>query len=268
MPIETPLDRLQDDLENQLDLRLLKSAPGQLLVKYQWLLQYLVSGYVKRGFVPAGELQEVVQELNTRLLGGPLKRMADAYDGRSKVRTYLGVVVRSQLSDYLKQQRTQKATLVETTEELPEATLADENAGPAQLAVADELRRLELAFKLVPRVAAKLVLFLQLWLRFPLADRVLVAYAPGAPVTLRKRVLDALAAYATWEEQAIYPEVVPLVAQAEGAAPHPDSLRRWNKRKRSWLIAVLNGDPPRARYTDDSLAMLLQLYFRREAPGD
>lgn len=257
------LDKLQEDAENLKDIGLLKSEPSALVVKYQWLIQYLVNGYVNRGFLTLEEQADMVQEVTARLLDGGVQRMREKYDKRTLVRTYFGVIVRSLISDQLKKKRSQKAQLVETQEELPEVQLAETNAGPNELLVSEEVRRLETALKLVPRIAGKLKFCMRVWVRWPLSRPIVLEYHPEAPATLVKRVVEELQQYATREDKEVYPTVVLVVNDAEGKATNPDSLRRWVRRKADWLIAVLTGDPPRANYSDESLQLLLQTWFER-----
>jgi DNA-directed RNA polymerase specialized sigma24 family protein len=253
------------DPENAQDLRMLKEAPEQLLVKYQWLLQYLVSGFVRKGFFTDDDIPDTVQEVNSRLLGGLLTRMAERYDGRSLVRTYLGVVIRSTIADLLKQRRAQKATFVETREELPEARLSEHNTAPANLLLHEEFRRLEIALQLTPRLESKTRFCLALLVRRPFTEKLVRQYWVQVPAPRCAQLVQQLAEYRHWDDKEVWSAVIDLINEAEAKDPtDPDSLRRWVRRRLDWLITVMTGDPPRARYTDDSLMLLLELYFDRK----
>lgn len=256
---------VKEDLENKVDVQMLQHAPSSLLVKYQWLIQYLIAGYVRRGFLTVEEQADLAQEINQKMLDGLLARMQERYDARSLVRTYLGVMVRSLISDFIKHKRTQKANLVEGREELPEARIADSNAGPTELLMAEEIKRLKIALRMTPRIEAKMTLCLQLLVRVPVTEKMLRSFAPDVPKELIARTVETLKPYREWDDKDVWEAIIPLVHAHEGGEPiNSDSLRRWVRRRLDWLITVMTGDPPRARYTDDSLVLLLELYFDRQ----
>jgi DNA-directed RNA polymerase specialized sigma24 family protein len=255
---------IKEDLENKLDVQMLAHAPSSLLVKYQWLIQYLIAGYVRRGFLTLEEQADLAQEINQKMLDGLLARMQERYDARSLVRTYLGVMVRSLISDYIKHKRTQKANLVEGREELPEARIAEQNAGPTELLMAEEMKRLRLAFQMTPRIQAKTILCLRLLVRVPVTEKILRDFAPAADKQLVNSLVAKLKPYREWDDKDVWETILPLIHAQEGGDPiNSDSLRRWVRRRLDWLITVMTGDPPRARYTDESLVLLLELYFDR-----
>jgi len=246
---------------NTEDLRLLKEHPDQLMASYQPIIETVVAGFIRRGFFDRTEKMDVVQNVNTLLLEKKLSKIKEHFNGSVYLRTYFSKVVYNTCLELTRKKARQP---IITGEELLQHETSNLLNPEEQLAIKDELRRVEALLKGFRKKEAKSLLCLKLYAKKWLDDSDLEAYSKlGFHDELAMIRSSFFENYEAMPDKSAYEVAVLLFNKLENKANSADSLRKWTNAIVDNMIAILNGEPPVYHHTRDTIRILLQMYFTK-----
>lgn len=239
----------------------LQQAPDRLLSHYQFIIEATVARFAARGFFAFEEKEEIVQEINLQLWEKKLERIKAQYNGSVYLRTYFSKVVYNACLEIARSRKRQPRML---SDELLQ--FAGDNAASAfeQMAIRDELHRLEGFFRGLEGKRPKSELCLKLFVRFILSMPDIRFFdnprTQAAIEAVRQYFFEA---YDHLSDKEVYGIIVNLFNFLESRDTDADSLRKWVQQLADRLIGLLNGDPPVSAYDRETLKILLRLFFEQ-----
>jgi hypothetical protein len=66
-------------------------------------------------------------------------------------------------------------------------------------------------------------------------------------------------------EKEVFVQLNRLFNHEDGKVTQADAFRKWFKARMRELVALLNGDPPRSNYNEETLQILLEKYFMEKS---
>lgn len=235
---------------------------SRLLTHYQPVVEIVFRQFMARGFFQKEEKEELVQEVNLQLLEKKLASIRTHFKGTVLLKTYFSKVVYNSFQEIARHRSRQpdfvgEETLLHT---------ANNQLSPIQqLAIRDEMHRLEGILKGFQRKRHKAEFNLKLFVRFLLIEADIQFYnspKTAQPIELIRQ--HFFQAYDTLSDKEVYAIAVQLYNIIEQKNNDGDSLRRWIDGVSRRIIELLNGTPPVSAHTVESLKALLQLYFTRK----
>ena len=246
---------------NTEELRLLEQQPDQLIARYQSIIETVVAGFIRRGFFDRTEKMDVVQTVNTHLLEKKMQKIREHFNGSVYLRTYFSKVVYNTCLEITRKSARQP---IIAGEELLEHETSKILNPEEQLAIKDELRRVEGLLKGFGKKQSKTLFCLKLFAKKWLDESDLAAYRQ----TQLKEEMAMIRTtffenYESLPDKSAYEVVVLLFNKLESKSNSADSLRKWVNNIVDNMILILNGEPPVYGYTRDTLRILLQMYFAK-----
>lgn len=245
--------------QNEKECDWLVHDQSRLLTHYQPVVEIVFRQFMARGFFREEEKKELIQEVNLQLLEKKLASIRTHFKGSVLLKTYFSKVVYNSFQEIARRRRRQpdfvgEETLLHT---------ADSQLSPIQqLAIRDEMYRLEGILKGFQRKRHKAEFNLKLYVRFLLRETDIQFYnSPKTAPSIELIRQHFFQAYDTLSDKEIYVIAVQLYNIIEQKNNDGDSLRRWIDGVSRRLIESLNGTPPVSAHTVESLKALLQLYF-------
>lgn len=245
--------------KNDIELKLLYEQPNQLIEHYQPVIETIISIFIKRGFFQPEEKMELVQEINLQLLEKKVSKMQQQFNKSVLLRTYFSKIVRNACLEIIRKQK--RTTAVD-----PENILlntSDKTIGiHEKMALKEELVRLEGCFRALPKMRLKARLCLKASARVPFENNDLQFL--DTPKTKNEIAAIKTAFFKDYQNamnKDIFKTLVALFNKIEGKDQDADSLRKWTNQMLDRFVLILNGDPPHAAYTRETLKTLLQYYF-------
>ncbi len=245
--------------QNEKECDWLAQDPSRLLTHYQPIVEIVFRQFMARGFFQEEEKEELVQEVNLQLLEKKLDRIRTHFKGTVLLKTYFSKVVYNSFQE-MARRRSRQPHFV--GEEILLDT-ADRQLSPVQqLAIQDEIYRLEGILKGLQRKQHKAEFNLKLFIRFILTETDVQFYrSPKTAVAVDLIRANFFQVYDRLSDKEVYAIAVQLYNIMEQKTNDGDSLRRWVDGVCRRLIELLNGVPPVSAHTVESLKALLQLYF-------
>jgi RNA polymerase sigma factor (sigma-70 family) len=244
--------------DNQKDLELLNSDLQALLLRHQGTVQIIVRRYVSSGMFEKEDFEDIVQSVNEQLIV-KLPSIQSGFNGTTLFRTYFSAIVRNIcLSLHKGNQRQPKMYRIN------ESTQAGKDSTSDQYHI-EQARRL---FKVVLKQfdyktdLPRLLFLLKLRHKIPIRKEDILGWYPLCPRRDLSTLLDVFGKdYGNLKEREIYLLVAPIINRAMKKENSPDSLRKWTLGKIAQIIELLNGDPPRAAFDEETIKILVEDFF-------
>ena len=254
------LKRAKQLNSNDEDIRLLADDWHQLLLKYQKVIEIIVKQHFRKGYFRGQQIEDIIQNINLKLLESRLERISKQYNGSVLFATYFSRIIANLCIE--EHRRLKKWQFFSISEHL---LLTDDHMDIA-LNIAVECKRLERILWLTGRSRNKLEVCLKLIFKLPLDRRALDTYCPKLTDRHKKALLGVFAQPVhKLTETEIYQRINPVFNYCENKLSTPDALRKWVNVKLNEMLALLNGEPPnRKNYTKDTLGILLEHYYRHQ----
>jgi len=230
----------------------LNSDPGKLLTLYQDLIRIIVRKYTHLGYVSNRESDDLIQEVNRKLLER-LPKIQSQYNGSSRLRTYFSVVVRNICLEEIR-----KISKLEEPQP-PEYYKLDSAVEPDDLfLIKQEYERFNKVLRLMFKKKYRFIIMLRYMLDLNLSLQNLSDWKPECD---DKKIANAFAKLnsshgITKKEK--YEKLSKVLEIVENNRTSPDSLRKWYTARSSEFISLMNGDPPRSSYSLETLQLLLE----------
>ncbi len=240
------------------DVELLQSDPHRLILRYSDTVRVIVKKYISLGMFQPSEFDDVVQTVLESLLR-KIPSMQRQYNGTVLFVTYLSSIVRN-VCLALRKSSTRR---VRTTRLHEMAASDSEVMGDVRL-IDEYVKRLTKILLLYDRKLPKVLFGLKLWYRLPITLADLQSWYPAGAESDRGLILRSFGTYYEhMRDSELYWRASPVLNRLEGKSTKPDSLRRFVAMTIRDILSLMNGSPPRYRFDEDSLSVLIEHYFFR-----
>lgn len=244
--------------DNSHDVDLLRSDPQKLILQHTRDVRFIVKKYITLGMFHRSEYEDIVQSVFESLFR-KIPSIQRQYNGSSLFVTYLSSIVRNICLTFRDHpsRRIKTSELQEIATEDPEPTY--------DLKLIDQvLDRLKIILTLYDKKLPKVLLSLKLKFRIPLTDGDIRTWYPASSAGDRARFVRAFGGfYEEMRDPELFRKAAPMLNKVEGRENRPDSLRRYVDTTIREILVLLNGNPPRHTFDEDSLGALIQKYFFR-----
>ena len=252
--------------KNNIEVELLRTDIGELLKRYQFIIQAVVSRFANRGFFQHQDKKEIVQKINLQLLDGKMDRIKKNYNGSVLLSTYFSKVVYNSCLEII---RTEKRKPSFVSDEVLDYQSTGKLDSSKELLIKDEMKRLQAILTSFERRKEKLLLCLKLYAKKLLNEKDIEEFNAPATRELCKEVLSNFSKpYHQLDDKMVYQKVIALFNKLENKNSDPDSLRKWLNMQLDKMIQLLNGNPPSSAYDRNSLRLLLNLFYSEKYEED
>lgn len=242
--------------ENDKDIGLLRSDPHTLILKYQETVKIIVKKYILAGVFRASDFEDIVQEVNMALLA-KIPAMQLQYNGTSLFKTYFSVIVRNIcMKEHAKTNREVKIEQKDITGFIDRAHVEE------KIVLEKEIQRFRAILSLYYRQRPKLLLCLKLHYRIPLTPEDINLWNPKCSFSDREMLLENFGSnFDRKDDVEIYKIITPVMNKNEKKSNSIDAVRKWTDSKISEIIQLLNGNPKKMNYNEDTLKTLVDDFF-------
>jgi RNA polymerase sigma factor (sigma-70 family) len=242
--------------ENDKDIGLLRSDPHALILKYQETVKIIVKKYILAGVFRASDFEDIVQEVNMALLA-KIPAMQLQYNGTSLFKTYFSVIVRNIcMKEHAKTNREVKIEQKDITGFIDRAHVEE------KIVLEKEIQRFRAILSLYYRQRPKLLLCLKLRYRIPLTPEDINLWNPKCSFSDREMLLENFGSnFDRKDDVEIYKIITPVMNKNEKKSNSIDAVRKWTDSKISEIIQLLNGNPKKLNYNEDTLKTLVDDFF-------
>jgi len=237
--------------ENEIDIKLLREDPRELLLRYQPLIRLIVKSLAYQGFLPKRDIPDLVQDVNRKLVER-LPRIREQYNYKSRFKTYFSVVVRNLCMEEFRKLR----VITEPQPEIYEHT-SSENATD-QLLIRQEFERLQRAVRLFYRDERALWLTLRVLADIDITTADLDGFGKDPGSTARRQLARQLNATFRKSRKEKFAEISRALLRLDERDRTPDAIRKWFTSRLDEILELMNGHPPRSAYTLEILLILIE----------
>lgn len=233
--------------------------PERLIEAYQPIIEIIVTGFLKKGFFPLKEKMDLVQEINLQLLDKKIEQIKIHFNNSVQLQTYFSKVVYNTCLEMARKKPPQQLAR-------PENFLTDtpdKNSSPIQqLALKEEIVRLRGCLLALPKRRHKATICLKAIAKIPLANHdIQFLQSPKTEAEIARIKTKLYGNYVHLEHKEVFGLLSSLYNKIEGKSSDSDSLRKWTNQILDRFVTIMNGDPPHAAYTRETMKTLLQYYF-------
>lgn len=242
--------------ENQSDLEMLEQNPGQLVLKYQPLIETIVNLFIRAGNFRAEGREEIIQHVNLTLLL-KIDSIKKQYNGSSQLITYFSAVIRN-----ICLQKVRDGDREILREAVPEYDVnipyVDNKFNKMMLE--QEYDLLEKLFRSYYKQRYKLELCMKLYFRIPFSFSDFSNYSPEMDPEDYQRIAKTLEGPGV-SDRLMFETLTPLMNRTESKDNTWDALRRWMDLKINEMVRIMNGNPLRANYNRETFQILVEKYY-------
>ncbi len=243
--------------ENEKDVYLLDYDTNVLLEKYQDIIKIIVNRNIKKGIFSRNEKEDIVQNINEKLLCGKLEKIKDQYNSQVYLKTYFSKIVYNMCLEIY---RKKKGKFNNTdTIDIDCDELGNNSNTESKLTIQDEISRFGYVMKMYGKTRFKLELCLKIISGIKIKKDDFTSYHSNKTneliVNMVKRLNNSVH---NLSEKEIYELVIPYFNQCEDKNNSADSLRRWIQLKIIEIIDIMNGNPKQSNYNKETLKILIQ----------
>jgi RNA polymerase sigma factor (sigma-70 family) len=237
--------------ENEIDIRLLRENPRELLLRYQPLIRLIVKSLAYKGYLPKRDIPDLVQDVNRKLVER-LERIRDQYNYKSRFKTYFSVVVRNLCMEEFRKLR----VITEPQPEIYEHTASEEATD--QLMIRQEFERLQRAVRLFYRDEQAIWLTMRVLADIGIDAADLARFEKDPGLVIRRQLARQLNATFRHSRKEKLRELSLALSQLDERNRTPDAIRKWFTSRLDEILELMNGNPPRSAYTLDILLILIE----------
>ena len=254
--------KLEDKIYSIVNLKsLLIHHPGVLVIIYK----DLIYKYIFKRHINKEEIEEIVQEIITRILKDKIQGIRKRFDfGDPELPTftsYFLVTIRNIYIDIMRRESRGK-NLVDNESEIE--TLGDSKRRDmlSTLILEEEFRKFNTLIKLYHNTAPKLKLTLKIKFNIPFDESDIISCFPGCSkedtsILLKQKELNI-------KTRQNMEKLTPFFNKYEGKSNNPDTLRKWISTKLEELKRQMNHVHPKRPYNNSTISDLIILYFKWE----
>lgn len=257
------LPTTMEDRRNSTDIELLRSDPQGLILRYQETIGIIVRTFVRTGMFHPSEIDDVIQQINQDLLE-KFPRIRTQFNGTTLVRTYLSSIIRHTCLDL--NRKKQAAPVMLSFEDIRAPAVPGDY--DRNIAVEQSIRMLHAVLAQFHTERPRLLLCLKTMYRIPLEHKDILAWWPDCQETDVAALIEASRnVEKKLTDKQVFEILHPFMSRAESKDSSADSIRRWTDERITSIIILLNGSPPTAMHTKETLGTLLDMFFAPNLPG-
>jgi RNA polymerase sigma factor (sigma-70 family) len=241
------------------DVDLLYEDSGKLIEKYQDTVTYIVSQFVRSGFIKISNKDDFKQDVLEQLLL-KIPKIKQSYNSNYQLSTYLSAIIRNICLEKIRKDRITFKNLVDN----PNAIRIINNTCIYNLALTDEISRLENIFLLFNKQKDKLRLCLKAFFRIPVSVCDILNYIKDSPISNLDNYINYFNSYDVLTNQDLFAILTEIINAKEKKNNSADAIRKWLNTKIEEIIFLMNGNPKRANYDKESFQILIENYFYKK----
>ena len=246
-----------EDRRNSTDIELLRSDPQGLILRHQETIAIIVRTFVRTGMFHSSEIDDVIQQINHELLE-KLPRIRTQFNGTTLVRTYLSSIIRHICLNLNRKRQATPAML--SLEDMHMPAVPGEH--DRNIAVEQSMHMLRAILAQFHMERPRLLLCLKTMYRIPLERKDILDWWPDCREPDLAALIEASQeAERKLTDKQVFQVLHPFMSKAESKNSSADSIRRWTDERITSIISLMNGSPPTAMYTKETLGILLDVFF-------
>ncbi len=236
---------------------LVKNHPDILVLLYR----NLISNYISRKHFDKNEVEDIIQEIITRILNNKIERIKDTFDfadtQNPTFTSYFMVTIRNIYIDIIRKEKAgyEKESLEKYFEQ---AESAGSDKMINALILEEEFLKLEALFKLYHRLSSKIILILKIKYKINITEKDIRNYFPDCS----SEDTDLLRSdFRQHREKVVFKKIVAVFNKYEGKKNRADSLRKWISGKVDEIRTHMNNTHISLPYNNSNISNLFILYF-------
>jgi RNA polymerase sigma factor (sigma-70 family) len=241
------------------DIDLLYENPNKLIEKYQDTIVYIINKFVQTGYIRYAYKDDFKQDVIEQLLL-KIPKIKQSYNNKYQLSTYLSAIIRNICLEKLRKNQ----VLLQNLEGDINSVLVIHNSSIYDLAIEDEITRLETIFLLFNKQKEKLKLCLKVFFRMPVSENDIYHYLEGAQLSDTKIYVDFLNNGEALTNRDIFTILTKIINAKENKNNSADATRKWLNAKIDEIIFIMNGTPKRANYDKETFQILIENYFYKK----
>ncbi len=240
--------------QNDNEIWLLQNDPGELLTLYQGLIKIIVRKYRWLGYVPSREIEDLIQEINRKLLER-LPKIQKQYNGNSLLRTYFSVIIRNICLEEIRRSPKLEEPQAPNYHKLDQAEVPVDG-----FLIKEEYQRFEKVLRLLFKDSSRFVIMFRYLMDLKISKEHILNLFPVSDGKVLETTLVLLNPSTELTKKAKFEQLSLVLTLLEDYYTSPDSLRKWFTSRSIECLKLMNGDPPRSAYTLETLELLLENY--------
>ena len=246
--------------ENQKDIELLNTNPGEIVVKYQDLVSTVIQfKLINAGFYPTGEKDELIQEASIRLLGR-MDAIKKQYKEISMLKTFVSVVIKNICYGILREKKRQPIhmPLEDNMNNIPPG----KDNSIFNLVLEDDFKKFEAILKMYYRKRPKIEISVQLIYRIPVILIYFINYCKKTAKAFCKAVKDLLPINKNFTHKEIYHIITPYFNKCDDKNNTGSSTQRWMNNIINQSIKLMNTGHEPDVYDKEIFQVLVEKYYQ------
>jgi hypothetical protein len=239
-------------------MELLFNNPRELLIKYQFIIEIVVSKYVRYGYFKPDEKNDVIQTTFLKLLD-KIPSIQRNYKDKFMLKTYLSTIITNLVREYIRQNK-----YIPNTEVQDYHLQSADNYLLEEIYVKEHIDRLHKIFILYGKEKHKLILLLKIVYRIPIKQTDIYRYYHKADSRDVDELISKLENHSQINDKELFSIITPFLNSYEGKNNSTEAIRKWIKRKINEVIELMNGSPPIHNYDSETLQILVEKIFKEK----
>ncbi|MEN8153816.1 MAG: hypothetical protein ABFR75_07310 [Acidobacteriota bacterium] len=250
---------LKKQIVSLLNLKaLVKNHPDIVVLLYR----NLISIYISKKHFNKNEIEDIVQEIITRILDKNIHKIRETFDftdtQNPTFSSYFLVTIRNIYIDIIREGKNlyEKENLEKDFEKAESA-----NSGQMMnsLIIEEEFLKLEALIKLYHRISSRMILILKIKSKADISEKDILSCFPDCS---RKDIEFFKNDFKHYREKIIFKKITPLFNKYESKKNRPDSLRKWISVKVDEIKNHMNNTHNNSPYNNSNISDLFIMYFR------
>jgi len=245
---------------NQKDIELLHSNPGELVVKYQTIINIIIQKtLIAPGFYPLQEKEELCQDVSLRLLEKTDEIKKQYNVNRSLFITFFSLKVDNFCYDILRKKK--KKPAIDPLPEEISIPSTGKHETEKEIYLLDECKKFEVILKLYYRKRAKVELCLQIIYRIPVLLFYFVNYCKKTSKAFYSAVMKLLPLNKEFSNKEIFHIITPYLNKSEHTDNTDDAIQRWMHNIINDSIKQMNVGNDAEIYDKEMFQVLVEKYY-------
>ena len=161
----------------------------------------------------------------------------------------------------IERSRELKTNLLEEPYEFIDSYASGDSSQVSRIAINQELERLEKVMTMYHQQRKKLEFCLKVLYRIPITEDDIIDLCIDLPETETNAMIKLFYDSGVEYSKQVYKPLTVFFNHIEHKENIPDALRKWLKLRIDGMISLMNGNPRRAWYNEESFQILMERYF-------
>lgn len=239
----------------------IESVPAKnierLFIENQDVIIKIVDTFIQRNTFPRHERQDIIQNIHEILLRRKNK-IARQFKGNSSFRTYLYAIVRN-ISLRMAENFKKNLVFTDSYPDHGNYSLPENN-----IIIMQELERFDKCLQLVSGKRKKLEFLLKIKFRIPIEKDELNHFSCQQENVTYDKVFKSTEHYKQLSDNYLFKTLTDLLNKSTSKNITANSLIKWTKTKINQIIQLMNGEPKRADYSEETINILVEKYFQEK----